>query len=555
MEEVIKQCLPAYSVDEKIGKGVYGSVYRVHDAFKQRAVKVVPITVERSLSCSTEEKLDSRVSQDFHAVREYYEKIKGPGVVEIHDFFLVDTQVSTGNARAHLVILMQLCRSNLLDYVIDNHPLPVDTACLLMLSLATVLNRLSIETDGIFLLTDLKPSNLLITGENEVLIGDLGGLKRLSSATTSAGAQFSPNWSSPEFILQGARPDVPAMVFSFGMVSYFILEGHLPYEDEDFAGRIQAIKSDGITFSRNDLPDNIRYIIEQCVKFDSRRRPVDFSEIREVLETGEMPVKSQPVTVSIGNRGELSTTGTNAGSRSSQSSKREPFRPGQQWREPVAGIEFAWIPGRMPTGSTSREKRMPGFWMGRYPVTQGQWQQVMGQNPSHFALGSSYPVEGIAWGDALDFSRRLAGLNKSRYLFCLPTESQWEHAARWETGGGSSAVEHVDKFAWHSSNSGLSTQPVGQRAPTGLGLYDLLGNVMEWCGEGSAEEIYQTYRRHGSAYDEVGRKQAGRGGSWKSAPEECRPDFRKLFPQQLGYSNLGFRIIRLNSKPDNSESF
>jgi formylglycine-generating enzyme required for sulfatase activity len=551
MEDVIKQCLPAYTVDEKIGKGVYGSVYRVHDAFKQRAVKVVPITVERSLSYSTEEKLDSRVSQDFHAVREYYEKIKGPGVVEIHDFFLVDKQVAQGSGRAHLVILMQLCQSNLLDYVIDNHPLPVDTAQLLMRSLASVLTRLSIETDGIFLLTDLKPSNLLITGETDVLIGDLGGLKRLSSASTSAGAQFSPNWSAPEFILQGAQPNIPAMVFSFGMVSYFMLEGHLPYEDEDFVGRIRNIKSDGITFSRNDLPDNIRYIIEQCVKFDSRLRPVDFSEVREVLETGEMPVKPASTHVSIGNRGELSTAGTDAGSRSSTSSKKEPFRPGQQWREPVAGIEFVWVPGRIPTGSSSRERTLSGFWMGRYPVTQGQWKQVMKQNPSHFAQGSSYPVEGVAWGDALDFTRRLAGLNKSRYFFCLPTESQWAHAARWDADPGSGAPGHRDKFAWHSDNSGLSTQPVGQKAPTGLGLYDMLGNVMEWCGEGSAEEIYQAYRRHGSVYDEVGRKQAGRGGSWKSAPEECCPDSRKLFPRQLGYSDLGFRIIRLNRQPDN----
>ena len=551
MEDVIKQCLPAYTVDEKIGKGVYGNVYRVHDAFKQRAVKVVPITVERSLSCSTEEKLDSRVSQDFHAVREYYEKIKGPGVVEIHDFFLVDKQVSHGSARAHLVILMQLCRSNLLDYVIDNHPLPVHTAWQLMRSLATVLTRLSIETDGIFLLTDLKPSNLLITGETGILIGDLGGLKRLSSASTSAGAQFSPNWSSPEFILQGAQPNIPAMVFSFGMVSYFILEGHLPYEDEDFIGRMRNLKSDGIAFSRKDLPDNIRYIIEQCVKYESRLRPVDFNEIQEILENGEVPVKPVPIDAPVGNRGELSTAGTDTGSRSSKSSKKEPFRPGQQWCEPLAGIEFVWVPGRIPTRSGSRGKPLSGFWIGRYPVTQGQWQQVMGQNPSHFAQGSSYPVEGVAWGDALDFTRRLAGLNKGRYFFCLPTESQWEHAARWDADPGSSAPGPLDKFAWHNGNSGLSTQPVGQKAPTGLGLYDMLGNVMEWCGEGSAEEIYPAHRRHGSIYDEVGRKQAGRGGGWKSAPEECRPDFRKLFPRQLGYADLGFRIIRLNRQPEN----
>jgi len=545
MEEIIHQCLPAYTVDEKIGKGVYGSVFRVHDDFKQRAVKIVPITVERSLSCSTEKKLDTRVSQDFHAVREYYDKIKGPGVVEIHDFFLVDKQVSQSNARAYLVILMQLCQSNLLDYIIDHHPLPVEEACGLMHSLATVLNRLCIDTEGIFLLTDLKPSNLLISSDKKMLIGDLGGLKRLSSASTSAGAQFSPNWSSPEFILQGARPEVPAVVFSFGMVSYFILEGHLPYEDEDFAGRFRQIKSEGVTFSRGDLPDNLRYIIEQCVQFDARKRPVNFSEILEILESAEMPVNTPPVSKAIGNRGELSTTREDVGSRSSQTSSREPYRPGQEWREPMAGIEFVWIPGHLADASGSREGLATGFWMGRYPVTQGQWQRVMGHNPAHFAQGRSFPVEGVAWGEALDFARRLAGMNKNRFFFCLPTEAQWEHAARWGSDPEAFDAGQVDQSAWHNGNSGLSTQPVGQKQPTGLGLHDMLGNVMEWCGEGSAEEIYQTNRRHGSAYDEVGRKQAGRGGSWKSDRHECRPDFRKLFPRQLGYANLGFRIIRV----------
>jgi formylglycine-generating enzyme required for sulfatase activity len=532
-------------VDEKIGKGVYGSVFRVHDAFKQRAVKIVPLTVERSLSCSSEKTLDSRVSQDFHAVREYYEKIKGPGVVEIHDFFLVDKQVDRSNARAYLVILMQLCRSNLLDYVIDHHPLPVAVAGELMRSLATVLNRLCIETEGTFLLTDLKPSNLLLAAENEILIGDLGGLKRLSSASTSAGAQFSPNWSSPEFILQGARPEVPAVVFSFGMVSYFILEGHLPYEDEDFAGRFRQIKSDGVTFSRHDLPDTMRYIIEQCVQFDPRKRPENFNEILEILDAAQLPPPPPPASASIGNRGEWSASREDAGSQSSQSATREPFGPGQEWREPITGIEFVWVPGDTAAPSASRERPVTGFWMGRYPVTQGQWQQVMGQNPAHFALGRSYPVEGVAWGDALDFIRRLAGLHKNRYLFCLPTEAQWEHAARWGGDPDGLPAGHVDQVAWHNGNSGLSTQPVGQKQPNRLGLYDMLGNVMEWCGEGSAEEIYNTYRRHGSAYDEVGRKQAGCGGSWKSEREECRPDFRQLLPRRLGYSNLGFRVIRV----------
>ena len=86
MEEIIKKCLPTYRIVSKIGEGIYGNVYRVQDDLKERAVKIVPIQVERSFSYKTAADLDSKVSQDFHAVREYYEKIKGDGVIDIHDF-------------------------------------------------------------------------------------------------------------------------------------------------------------------------------------------------------------------------------------------------------------------------------------------------------------------------------------------------------------------------------------------------------------------------------------------------------------------------------------
>jgi len=162
MEDIIKKCLPTYDVLNKIGEGVYGSVFHVRDNLKERAVKVVPIMVERSLSYRTKKELDSKISHDFYAVQEYYGKIKGSGVIEIHDFHLVDKQISKQEAKAYLIILMEYCPENLSDFVLDNYPLSPLQAKQLMRELAEILNRLSDRTKDAFIVKDLKPSNLLI---------------------------------------------------------------------------------------------------------------------------------------------------------------------------------------------------------------------------------------------------------------------------------------------------------------------------------------------------------------------------------------------------------
>ncbi len=128
-----------------------------------------------------------------------------------------------------------------------------------------------------------------------------------------------------------------------------------------------------------------------------------------------------------------------------------------------------------------------GYWIGIYPVTQCQWQSVMGTNPSFFK-GSNKPVEEISWDDALDFCHRLDTTQLSiptGYVFSLPTEAQWEFACRGGTTFRyqiSDAPEDLSRVAWHKENSpDEETQDVGQKEPNRWGLYDMLGNVREWC--------------------------------------------------------------------------
>ena len=109
--------------------------------------------------------------------------------------------MSKHEAKAYLIILMEFCPENLSDHVIDHYPLSSGHAKNLMLELANILERLSNRAKDAFIVKDLKPSNLLINQEDRLLIGDLGGLQRLHSISTAANAQFTPNWSAPELII------------------------------------------------------------------------------------------------------------------------------------------------------------------------------------------------------------------------------------------------------------------------------------------------------------------------------------------------------------------
>lgn len=130
-----------------------------------------------------------------------------------------------------------------------------------------------------------------------------------------------------------------------------------------------------------------------------------------------------------------------------------------------------------------------GFWLGQFEVTQAQWTSVMGSNPSHFSnLGDDHPVENISWYQAMEFCLRLGELMHpdlpAQYQFSLPTEAQWEYVCR--AGGTISyddenALDGFSEVAWHQGNSENHTHPVGEKSPNTFEIYDMFGNVGEWC--------------------------------------------------------------------------
>jgi formylglycine-generating enzyme required for sulfatase activity len=192
------------------------------------------------------------------------------------------------------------------------------------------------------------------------------------------------------------------------------------------------------------------------------------------------------------------------------------------------------------------------FWLGVHPVTQPQYEQVMGANPSLFKVGNR-PVEHISWADAVDFCGRMSKLPEEKAAgraYRLPTEQEWEYACRAGSstvfGFGDDPRELVD-FGWFADNSNDQTQPVGKKRPNAWGFYDMHGNVFEWCQNWyiacPASAATAPSRLSTASFRML------RGGCWVSAAEYCRSAYRHASQQSDRFSFTGFRVALSCSAP------
>ncbi|MBO5235045.1 MAG: formylglycine-generating enzyme family protein [Alistipes sp.] len=181
------------------------------------------------------------------------------------------------------------------------------------------------------------------------------------------------------------------------------------------------------------------------------------------------------------------------------------------------------------------------FYIGKYEVTQAQWEAVMGNNPSCFK-GDNRPVERVSWNDIQEFIEKLNAKTDKKYR--LPTEAEWEYAARGgdqSKGYKYSGSNNIDEVAWHGDNSAMRTHLVGQKQPNELGLYDMSGNVWEWCSDwyGSYSSGSQT-NPTGPAN---GSDRVLRGGCWINSAGSCRVSYRGTGGPSIRNFGFGFRLV------------
>jgi formylglycine-generating enzyme required for sulfatase activity len=186
------------------------------------------------------------------------------------------------------------------------------------------------------------------------------------------------------------------------------------------------------------------------------------------------------------------------------------------------------------------------FQLGKYEVTQSQWERVMGNNPSgNRQCGPDCPVESVSWNAIQDYIRILNSAGGRQYR--LPTEAEWEYAARSggksEKWSGTSQESGLGEYAWYEKNSGLMTHRVGLKKANGLGLFDMSGNVSEWCQDWYGAATYAGSSKDNPGGAVSGEKRVVRGGSWLYDSGAARAAKRSADSPAEWDSNYGFRLV------------
>jgi formylglycine-generating enzyme required for sulfatase activity len=182
------------------------------------------------------------------------------------------------------------------------------------------------------------------------------------------------------------------------------------------------------------------------------------------------------------------------------------------------------------------------FYIGVYEVTQAQYQAVMGKNPSHFK-GPNHPVDSVSWKAAAKFCKKLS--KREGVLYRLPTEAEWEYACR----AGSKKQYYWgdtmdDGFLWYKYNSGNETHDVGGKTPNAWGLYDMSGNVWEWCRDWYDENYYGISPKRDPKGPPSGYARVLRGGCWDGYPWYVRSSQRGGLSPGINDDRYGFRVVR-----------
>ena len=195
-------------------------------------------------------------------------------------------------------------------------------------------------------------------------------------------------------------------------------------------------------------------------------------------------------------------------------------------------------PGRCPDEIPHEVSISDGFWMLETEVTQEMWKSVMGNVPSVFH-GVRLPVEQVGWVDCVEFCRKLS--EKLGVPVALPTEAQWEYACR--AGSAGPFAGNLEEMAWFGTNSENRTHSVGMKKPNAWGLYDMHGNVWEWCLDWYAEDAYADGPSIDPHAPKRGVNRVYRGGGWYGGERFCRSAYRNYYAPNFRSYGLGFRII------------
>lgn len=408
---------------------------------------------------------------------------------------------------------------------------------------------------------DIKPENIMRRCSDGLLVLiDFGVSKQLSGTVMSKpGTQIGSFGYAPLEQMEGGEADPASDLFSLGATAFHLLTGLYPY---------RLWIEHGYSWTANwqqYLPSLIDHelarILSKLLAKDIQQR---YRSAEEVLT--DFQNQSEQFLIPNLPKFDFQVVTVDAWGNITNRQQRQ----AQFFREDLGGgaiLDMVAIPdgsfvmgspstesGRSDSEGPQRTVNISAFFMGKYPVTQAQYQAVMGNNPSHFQgffNSKQLPVDRVSWNDAVEFCDKLS--QKTGKTYRLPSEAEWEYACRAGTTtpfyfGETIAPDLVNyqgnyPYAW--APKGLDrrqTTDVGSFPPNAFGLYDLHGNVWEWCAD-SWHNNYNGAPTDGSSWD-TGKndRRVQRGGSWVFNAVNCRSAFRSRLPAEYRVRYLGFRV-------------
>jgi formylglycine-generating enzyme required for sulfatase activity len=419
---------------------------------------------------------------------------------------------------------------------------------------------------------DIKPENIIRRAQdNKLVLVDFGAAKAVTPVNRSVTGTMigSAEYVAPEQM--NGKAVNASDLYSLGVTCLYLLTGISPFDLFD-VGEHEWVWRDYLV--NNSISKDLGNILDKLVIFGTKKR---YQSVEEVLK--DLSPKS---TTSVQNPIPVKPVVTKPISSPVQPAVTKPvpmiIQPAQvatpkniiipkvvgTYTETIVKkslfnkqeieLEMIILPaGNFTMGSDERDTEQPKhqvtikqFAIGKYPITQEQYKAVIGNNPSYFKGNPKNPVEMIKWQNAQRFCRKLSEKTGKKYR--LPSEAEWEYSCRAGTQTCyyfGNDEKQLGEYAWYMDNSGHTTRPVGQKKPNNWGLYDMSGNVWEWCEDGSHEN-YKNAPKDGTAWNDSHSQsdfRVMRGGSGMDSMWYCRSACRSTFPLDHLGPRRGFRVV------------
>ncbi len=509
------QQIGPYRLNKFLGAGGFGGVFHASEMVRNTSVKEVAIKV---IPESSDDKLIELTNS---------RKLEHPNLIKsyaVGEFTFLNTEM--------LYLVMELAQGSLENHIAKGS-LSADEIKNITAQVAQGLNYLHRQNK---VHRDLKPGNILKVNQ-QYKLADFGLIRTLNnkSHTQTVHNTGTIIYMPPEAF----RGDISSAwdLWSLGIMLIQMTTNQLPYKFNNDNNQLM-VKVINCELQIPSLPKEFKPIIEGCLQKDRKQRWTA-QQVLNALQAVKKPVSPIPLIVSPTPFTEKISNGVTL--------------------EMVSLPAGQFLMGSPDSDSDAESKEKPqhqvkvnSFAIGKYPVTQAQYEAVMGTNPSHFKNNSWFknnlqnPVEQVSWNDAQAFCQKLSQITGKTYR--LPTEAEWEYACRAGTTTryyfGDDANQLGD-YAWYNGNSGGKTHPVGQKRPNAWGLYDMSGNVWEWC-EDDWHSSYIGAPTDGSAWlinDNDNDYRIPRGGSWYTYPINCRSAYRDFSPRRDNFNLFGFRVV------------